>query len=105
MLRRVETVGATQGLPFLRRLSAKARVLLPRTQEIKLAARRHLVPFRSSGGGQTAPVLSVFLKGADRVLSHGRIRFVMSSIPRKRCLKLARRLPGANTLWGILETH
>ncbi|OLB27531.1 MAG: hypothetical protein AUH01_05565 [Acidobacteria bacterium 13_2_20CM_56_17] len=70
MLRRVETVGATQGLPFLRRLSAKARVLLPRTQEIKLAARRHLVPFRSSGGGQTA-----------------------------------RRLPGANTLWGILETH
>ena len=56
MLRRVETVGATQGLPFLRRLSAKARVLLPRTQEIKLAARRHLVPFRCSGGGQTATV-------------------------------------------------
>jgi hypothetical protein len=49
--------------------------------------------------------LSVFLKEADRVLSHGRIRFVMSSIPRKRCLKLARRLLGANTLWGILETH
>jgi len=44
MLRRVETVGATQGLPFLRRLSAKARVLLPRTQEIKLAARRLCLP-------------------------------------------------------------
>src|SRR5215469_11501002 len=50
------------------------------------------------------PRLSVFLKGAARFRSGGRIRFLIPPILRTHCQKQARRLPGASTWWGISET-
>ena len=74
-----------------------------RARTAKLIARRHLAAFSFSGGGEAATSFLAVSERSRSIEPGGRTRFVISPIPRKRYLKLPRRLPGASTWSNILE--